>query len=187
MIDLDAWLPDPQVRGRHCRIARASPDELWHAAERVLIGDAPALGRAVRWRIPGTPADTSFRDLLRSYPFAVLCEGDRWSVSGLCGQLWTMRRDYPSLDSPEDFLAWREPGTARVLIANWVESEGHERAALFSESRIRAVDRWAGLRLRALWAIVGRLERLIGGEALKVATRRAEESHPHPPGIRAPG
>jgi hypothetical protein len=39
---------------------------------------------------------------------------------------------------------------------------------------VEPVDRSAGLRLRALWALVGRLERLIGGEALRVAVRRAE-------------
>ena len=174
MIDLDAWLPDPQVRGRHRRTARAAPEDLWRAAEEMTVSDAPVLGRAVRWRIPGTPADMSFRDLLRSYPFAVLAEGSRWSVSGLCGRLWTLRRDYPRLDGPEEFLEWGEPGTARVLIAHWVEPDSDGLAALCNESRISAVDASARMRLRALWALVGGLERLVGGEALGVATRRAE-------------
>ncbi len=176
MIDLDAWLPDPQVRGGHRRSARATPDELWHAAEGVRVCDAPALGRAVRWRIPGTPGDLPFRELLRSYPFAVLAEGDGWSVSGLCGRLWTLRRDYPRLDGPDDFIGWGEPGTARVVLAHWVEPEGDGRSAICNESRVAAVDRSAALRLRALWALVGGLERLIGGEVLGVATRRAEKT-----------
>ena len=174
MIDLDAWLPDPQVRGRHRRRARAAPDALWQAASEVTIADAPRLGRAVRWRIPDTPADISFRDLLRSYPFAVLAEGERWSVSRLCGRLWTLRRDYPRLESPDDFLRWDEPGTVRVLLADWVEAERDGHAAVCNESRISPVDPGAALRLRALWAIVGGLERLVGGEALGAATRRAE-------------
>ena len=176
MIDLDAWLPDPQVRGRHRRTARADPDELWRAAGLVTIAEAPRLGRAVRWRIPDTPADISFRQLLRSYPFAVLAEGERWSVSGLCGRLWTLRRDYPRLEGPDHFLEWSEPGTVRVLLGHWIETEGDGRATLCNESRIGAVDRGAGLRLRALWAIVGGLERLVGGEALSAATRRAEQA-----------
>jgi hypothetical protein len=175
MIDLDAWLPDPQVRRSHRRSARADPDVLWRAAADVTIAEAPRLGRAVRWRIPGTPADISFRELLRSYPFTVLAEGERWSVSGLCGRLWTLRRDYPRLETPEDFLEWDEPGTVRVLLADWVEPEGDGRAAVCNESRVDPVDRGAGFRLRALWAIVGGLERLVGGEALNAATRRAEE------------
>lgn len=174
MIDLDAWLPDPQVRGHHRRRARARPAELWRAAQEVTVSDARVLGRAVRWRIPGTSADTSFRDLLCSYPFAVLAEGNRWSVSGLCGRLWTLRRDYPRLEGPDDFLGWSEPGTARVLIAHWVEPDRDGRAALCNESRISPVDAAAAARLRALWALVGGLERLVGGEALSVAARRAE-------------
>jgi hypothetical protein len=178
MMDLDAWLPDPQVRGRHRRTARADPDELWRAAAEVTIAEAPRLGRAARWRIPGTPADISFRELLRSYPFTVLAEGERWSVSGLCGRLWTLRRDYPQLETPDDFLEWDEPGTVRVLLADWVEAEGDGRATVCNESRIAPVDRGAGLRLRALWTIVGGLERLVGGEVLSAATRRAEKTAP---------
>jgi len=37
-----------------------------------------------------------------------------------------------------------------------------------------ATDRRARLRMRALWTLVARFERLIGGEALQVAVRRAE-------------
>jgi hypothetical protein len=174
MIDLDAWLPDPQVRGSHRRAARAAPEDLWRAAAEVTVAEAAVLGRAVRWRIPGTSADMSFRDLLRSYPFTVLAEGDGWSVSGLCGRLWTLTRDYPRLGGPDDFLEWSEPGTARVLIAHWVEPNSDGVAALCNESRISPVDRAAAARLRALWAVVGRLERLVGGEALGAAARRAE-------------
>lgn len=174
MVDLDSWLPDPQVRGSHRRSARVAPEDLWRAAQEVTVSDTPVLGRAVRWRIPGTPAEMSFRDLLRSYPFTVLAEGDGWSVSGLCGRLWTLRRDYPQLEGPDDFLQWHEPGTARVLIAHWVEPEGEGRATICNESRISPVDSGAAVRLRALWALVGGLERLVGGEALGVATRRAE-------------
>ena len=174
-LDLDAWLPDPQIRARHRRSARANPDRLWHAAETVRVSDAPRLGRAVRWRIPGTPADLSFRDLIRRYPFAVLAEGERWSVSGLCGRIWTIRRDYPRLSGLEEFRRWDEPGTVRVLLANWVEPDGDDRSAIVSESRIAPVDRGARLRTRTLWTLVGGFERLIGGEALGAAAQRAEE------------
>src|SRR5215207_11681249 len=90
MIDLDSWLPDPQVRGRHRCSARATPAELWHAAGGVRVGDAPTLGRAVRCR------------------------------------------DYPQLDGPDDFLAWRYgwlPVARRTCpdqqpVAGWIP--GHE-------------------------------------------------------------
>ncbi len=174
--DLDAWLPDPQVRTRHRRAAQADADRLWHAAETVRLRDAPALGRAVRWRIPGTPADLSFRDLFREYPFVVIAEGARWSVSGMCGRIWTLRRDYPRIEGVDDFLTWEERGTVRVLLAHWIERDGPGQNALVSEARIKPVNGQAGLRIRALWAVVGHFERLIGGEVLRVAVRRAERA-----------
>lgn len=173
-LDLEAWLPDPQVCTRHRCLAHAGAQRLWSEAQDVRIGDAAALGRAVRWRIPETPAGLSFGELFRRYPFTVLGEGKYWSMSGLCGRLWTLRRDYPRLEGPEEFRTWDEPDTVRVLLAHWVEPDQSGGNALVSEGRIQPVDRRAGLRLRALWAFVGHFERLIAGQALAVAAARAE-------------
>ena len=173
-VDLDAWLSDPQVRTRHQRSSRADPDHLWHAAEAVLVCDAPLLGRAVRWRIPGTPAGMPYRELFRRYPFTVLDEGPHSSVSGLCGRIWTLQRDYPHIHGADEFRAWEEPGTVRVAIGHWIEPARDGRTALVSEARVKPIDRGAAIRLRALWTVVGGFERLIGGEALRAATRRAE-------------
>lgn len=170
--DLDDWLEEPQIRTRHRRSAAASPDRLWHAAESVRVSEAATLGRVLRWRIPGTPADLPFRDVFRRYPFTVLDEGELWSISGLCGRVWSLRRDYPRLDGAGDFRDWAEPGTVRVLFAHWVEAD--RETALVSESRVRAIDRSARWKMRALWASVGGFERLIGGEALNSAVQRAE-------------
>ncbi len=139
------------------------------------LGDTRTLGRLVRWRIPGLTPDSTFRDLFRSPPFIVLEEGDGWSVSGLVGRIWTLERDYPPLDGPDAFREWDRPGTARVVFAHWVEQAG-ARSALVSEARVDGTNRSAAVRLRALWAVVGTFERLIGGEALRVAVSRAERS-----------
>jgi hypothetical protein len=178
--DLDAWLPDPQVRTRHRRSAETDADRLWHAAGTVRLRDASALGRAVRWRIPGTSLDLTFRDLFRQYPFAVIAEGPRWSVSGMCGRIWTLRRDYPRIDGADDFLAWEERGTVRVLLAHWIVLDAPGQSTLVSEARIKPVDGRASFRLRALWALVGHFERLIGGEVLGTAARRAEQPEQSP-------
>jgi hypothetical protein len=174
-LDLDAWLPDPQVRSLHRCSAETDADRLWNAAESVRLRDAPILGRAVRWRIPGTSLDLSFWDLFRRYPFSVIAEGARWSVSGMCGRIWTLRRDYPRIDGAKDFLAWEEPATARVLLAHWIEGNGRGQSALVSETRIKPVDGQARLRIRALWALVGHFEALVGREALRSAAQRAEQ------------
>src|SRR6202022_4662251 len=99
----------------------------WEAAQSVRVRDTRMLGRLVRWRIPGVPKDAPFDELFRSAPFTVLCEDDGVLVSGLVGRIWTLRRDYPKLTGVEEFRSWSEPGTARVLFANWVEpaANGH--------------------------------------------------------------
>ena len=172
--DLDDWVADPAVCTRHRRTAAAPPEELWAAAHHVRLSEARRLGRLVRWRIPGTPPRQTFHGLLSDYPFVLLAEGERWSMSGLCGRIWTLHCDYPRLDGPEAFRSWSEPGTARVLFAHWVEPDGDGRSAIVSEARIAAVDRAAERRLRSLWLVVGMFERLIGAESLELAVRRAE-------------
>jgi len=174
-LDLDAWLSDPAIRTRHRRTADgASPDALWDAAGALRVDATGPLGRLIRWRIPGLPPAVTFGELFAQPPFTVLAEGERWSVSGLVGRIWTLRRDYPRLESADAFASWSRPGTARVLFAHWVEEDPDDGgAALVSEARVAPVDRGAALRLRALWTVVGPAERLIGGEALGRAARVA--------------
>src|SRR5687768_11536889 len=100
---LDAWLPDASVRTHHRRTASATPEALWEAARQVRLSDTRTLGRLVRWRIPGVSARQTFDELFRRYPFTLLEEGATWSLSGLCGRIWTLHRDYPRLDGPEAF------------------------------------------------------------------------------------
>jgi hypothetical protein len=171
---LDDWLTGAAVRTRQRRRAAAPPDVLWAAARDVRLSETRTLGRLVRWRIPGTDADQTFRGLLAEYPFVVLDEGERWSMSGLCGRIWTLNRDYPRLDGPEAFRAWEEPGTVRVLFAHWVRPDGDGASEIVSEARVAAVDRAADVRLRSLWMLVGVFERLIGAESLELAVGRAE-------------
>jgi hypothetical protein len=170
---LDDWLANPAVRTRHHRRSSAGADRLWEAAGAVCLSDARTLSHLVRWRIPGVRSNQTFRELLAHYPFCILDEGEDWSISGLCGRIWTMQRDYPRLDGPEDFRAWSEPGTVRVLLAHWIEPDG-DGSAIVSEARVAPVDRRAALRLRSLWVVIGVFERLIGGEALALAVEHAE-------------
>jgi hypothetical protein len=171
--DLDAWLPSPMIRTRHRRTADAPPQALWDAAGALRVDATGPLGRLVRWRIPGLPPEVTFRGLFAAPPFTVLAEGEHWSVSGLVGRIWTLRRDYPRLEGADAFARWSERGTVRVLFAHWVEPGADGGSVLVSEARVAPVDRGAALRVRALWTVVGPWERLIGGEALGRAARAA--------------
>ncbi len=171
--DLDAWLPGAAVRTYHRRTAAADPDALWRAAQQIRIAETHTLGRLVRWRIPGTPARQTYHRLFRSYPFTILEEGEHRLVSGLCGRIWTLQRDYPRLADPDEFRTWSQSGTVRVLFAHWVRQIGDGRSELCSEARVQPVDRASALRLRALWAVIGRFEPLVAAEPLSLAARRA--------------
>jgi hypothetical protein len=173
--DLDAFLPHPAVRTRHARTAATGADALWQAALDVRLSETGGLGRLVRWRIPGTAGDQTYASLFRRYPFTLLDEGPRHAVSGLCGRIWTLARDYPALTGPEEFAAWAEPGTVRVLFGHWVRPNGDGTVELCSEARVEPVDGAAAVRLRALWAVIGRFEPLIAREPLALAARRAAD------------
>jgi hypothetical protein len=171
---LDDWIAEPAVRTHHRRSAAATPEALWAAAREVRLSDTRRLERLVRWRIPGVVHGQSYDELFRSEPFTVLASGDTWSVSGLCGRIWTLARDYPRLSGPEDFRDWDERGTVRVLFAHWTEPGSNGGATLVSEARVDPVDATARVRLKALWTVIGPFERLVGAEPLTVAVRRAE-------------
>jgi hypothetical protein len=174
--DLDRWIADPQIRTRHRRVSAAGPDELWAAANAVRLDQTGTIGRLVRWRIPGVPWSQTFAGMLASDPFVVLDAGEHHAVSGLCGRIWTVARDYPELSGPDAFLAWDEPRTVRVVLAHWVQRDPDSGGtAIVSEARVAPTDRLASARLRALWIVVGPFERLIGAEPLALAVKAAEQ------------
>jgi hypothetical protein len=172
--DLDHWLADAAVRVAHRRESTASADELWQAARSVRLTDTALLGRLVRWRIPGLDRDMTFDGLFREPPFMALAEGERALVSGLVGRIWTLRRDYPQLDSPEDFLNWTVRGTSRVVLANWVEQSPDGRAALASEVRVQGLGSQGRVGVAAVRPIVRAFQNLVGSEGIGAAVRRAE-------------
>jgi hypothetical protein len=170
---LNDWIADAAVRTVQRRTAAAAPEALWDAAGHVRLADTRRLGRMVRWRIPGLEGDLRYREMFRSYPFVVLEESENGLVSGLCGKIWTPTRDYPSLADPDEFAAWDEPGTVRVVFGHWV-APADGGAEIVSEARVEAVDTRARLRLKAIWTVLGPFAPLVASEPLALAVRRAE-------------
>src|SRR5436309_3528554 len=101
--------PRTSARSRAPRRS-AHAGALCRAAQNVRLSDTRMLGRLVRWRIPGVPADASFDELFRNPPFAVLHSDEAMLISGLVGRIWTLRRDYPELIDPDEFRAWSRSG-----------------------------------------------------------------------------
>jgi hypothetical protein len=174
--DLDKWLADPALRVAHSRESSASADELWRAARTVRLSDTAVLGRLVRWRIPGLDRDAGFDELFRQPPFIVLEEGEQMLVSGLVGPIWTLRRDYPELTSPQEFRDWSEAGTAQVVIANWIAPATRDRIALASEARLQPIGARGRVGVSAVRPLIRSFQHLVGSEGINAAVRRAERN-----------
>src|SRR6201999_3251265 len=112
---------EPGLRVKHSRSSRVPADELWVAACQLPLSRTGRLGRLVRWRIPGLPRGVTVEELFSQAPFMVLEQGEHALVSGLVGRIWTLRRDYPRLESADEFRDWERGGTVRVAFANWAE------------------------------------------------------------------
>lgn len=177
MPDLDRWLPDPTVRTHHRREAAVDSAVLWAAGQTVRIGESRVLGRLVRWRIPGTRPEQTYREMFISDPFVVLDEGAQHLFVGLCGKIWSARPALVALRDRTEFVEWCMPGTVRVLFAQWAEPAGTG-AALVSEVRVQPVDPDARARMRGIWPLISRFQGLIGTEPLRLAVRRAETRAP---------
>ena len=170
--DLDRWVDSWVVRTRHRRASSADVQALWAAAADVRLCDCRVLGRLIRARIPGLPAELTFGDLFHSDPFNVLEEGSTHLLSGLCGRIWTVRRDFTVVDEPADFLRWSEPLTTRVLFATWAEpTDGG--STLVSEVRVAAVDRRAALYVNGMRPFIAAFQGLAALEPMSIAAERA--------------
>jgi hypothetical protein len=172
--DLDKWLPKPALRVAHRRESSVSAAELWQAAREVRLADTAVLGRLVRWRIPGLARDLAYDGLFRQPPFMVLEEGDHALVSGLVGRIWTLRRDYPRLTSPEEFAQWSRGGTARVVIANWAQERDDGGSVLAAEARVEPVGAQGRIGVAAVRPVVRGFQHLVGSDGINAAVRRAE-------------
>ena len=172
--DLDKWLPDPALRVTHRRESTVSAAELWQAARETRLSETAVLGRLVRLRIPGLARDLGYDDLFRQPPFIVLEEGEHALVSGLVGKIWTLRRDYPQLGSPQAFADWSKGGTARVVIANWAVERPDGGSALAAEARVEPVGTQGRLGVAAVRPVVRGFQNLVGSDGISAAVRRAE-------------
>lgn len=179
---LDTWIADPTIRVAHRRTGRASVEELWQAAQTVRLADTQMLGRLVRWRIPGLDGSMAYDEMFRRPPFVVLDEGEHHLLSGIVGRIWTLRRDYPTLDGPEAFRAYCTRGTVRVLFASWAQASDEAaedtRAELCSEVRVEAFGRQGRLGLATVRPLVRGFAPVIGTDGIAAAVRQAERAKP---------
>ena len=123
-------------------------------------------------------ASQTYHELFRAYPFTVLDETEHDArLRPVRADLDARPRLPGARRTPEAFADWDEPGTVRVAFAHWVEPlERRRRRAASPRRACSPVDTHARLRLKAIWAVLGPFERLVGAEPLELAVRRAEST-----------
>jgi hypothetical protein len=160
---------------RHVRRSRAAPDDLWQAAQELRLRDTPTMRRLIAWRLgshaPG--ADATYRELFRSGIFTLLEEGERFSVSGVAGRIWTPSGDYAHFETPGDYREYARRGAAKVAVMTEVTERGGG-AEIASEWRVWVEGRRARFVFRGFWAVVAPFTRFVRGEVLAAAVRSAE-------------
>lgn len=172
----EQWIEQPALQVAYRRTSRADADALWAAAQAVRLQDTAVLGRLVRWRIPGLNPGLRFDEMFRAPPFMTLDAGERHLVSGLVGRIWTLRRDYPALETPESFRRWDRAGTARVVFATWAADHRDSGGELCVEARVESIGRQGSVGVAAVRPLVRAFGSLVGTEGLAAAVRRAEQA-----------
>jgi hypothetical protein len=172
---VDDWLPKHHARLRHARRSRVSPDELWAAATTITLADTPRLCRLVRWRLGrhAPPPETTFEDFFRSGVFMLLEEGERYSVSGVAGRIWSPSGEYARFGTAAEYKEYAARGTAKVVLSTSVRTYG-QGSEIVSEARIWCADRRTQLIFWPFWRVVSPFARFVGSEGLGAAVRRAE-------------
>lgn len=161
----------------HRRAARVEPERLWKEANGVRVRDSRTLRPLIKHRLGGhlPSGDMTFRELFRTGIFTLLEEGERYSISGAAGRIWSPSGPYARFESAADYREYEEGGTAKVAILTRVEDHPHG-AQIVSETRVLCSDRRAWLHFMPLWGLVAPFSHFIGAEVLRTATRRAEAS-----------
>jgi hypothetical protein len=80
-------------------------------------------------------------------------DGDRAMVAGLVGRFWRLDYGLVPLQDAAAFLAFAEPGTAKLVIGFLAEPQG-EKTRLVTETRVHCPDRRSLLLFTPYWVVI---------------------------------
>ena len=152
----------------------ASADELWEAAQAVRAVGHGAARAAGALADPGLARDITLRRAVpRAAVHACWRQGEHALVSGLVGRIWTLRRDYPQLDSPRGVprLVRARHGPRGVRQLGQPERDGGA-SSLVSEARVQAIGSQGRIGVAAVRPVVRGFQNLIGSEGIAAAVAR---------------
>jgi len=185
MKTLEQLLPHHEFSDTVTVETRASGDAVLRAVRDVSAREMPlslvlltvrALPRMVSRRRLIVPRGTLWDDLTRTAGFAPFEEEPgRPLVMGYVGRPWRLTGGGAPIATREDFVAWDEPGWAKVAAAFWVEPDGSG-TRLVTETRIHLTDEAARRAFARYWRLVHLGSVLLRKDWLRAARRRAERT-----------
>jgi len=180
---LDRLMPAYDVRERHSRRVSAPPGVTLAAAGAVSLQDSPVvraiLGlRALPGRLRGgRPADADRRPMLdevRQLGWRELAEQPgRQLAMGAVTQPWRQEVRFRGLPA-EAFLAFDEPGYAKIAWTLEAEPAGASACVFSTETRVLTTDPVSRERFRRYWALLSPGILTIRHEMLRLVKAEAE-------------
>lgn len=177
----DHLLPNWEV-GEHHEIRVHAPASTAFAAARMMDIEQSLLVRAIFWlrqvimRAPRAPDDTRrpFVERAKRLGWAVLVEiPGRRTVLGAVTRPWQRATTFTPL-SGVDFLAFSQPGFAKIIWSIDVRPDGDDRSIASTETRVQVTDPRSRRRFRLYWALLSPGILAIRYLSLRLIRRQAE-------------
>jgi hypothetical protein len=173
MILIDQVMPSCDRSEVHRRATAASPQALWDAVHDLRAGELKAMRVLMGLRTLGRRAGESDRTVLEGFErmgFRPVAEepGQELVVAGI-GQFWKPSGGLKRVTSMEQFLAFEEPGYAKVAFNFRIQG-----GELSTETRIAGTDAGARRRFGLYWLAIRPGSGLIRREWLRALDRRAQ-------------
>jgi hypothetical protein len=186
---LDRFLPECEVLERHHTRVAAPADVTYAAAREMSLGSSPLVraifrGRELLMRASATEArpPQPLVDEVLSIGWGVLAQDPgREIILGAVTQPWKSDVKFRALP-PDEFVAFNEPGFAKIAWTIRAEPIGPETSRFYTETRVATTDRDARRRFRRYWTMVSPGVRIIRGESLRLVRSAAERRYRTQPG-----
>jgi hypothetical protein len=180
---LDQLVPEYEIRERHSGSVPAPADITLAAARGIAFHDSLVIRtlfalRALPGRILGAPAAPPVRRPILDEVIALgwrrLAEiSGRQVIMGAVTRPWRQDVQFHGLPA-EEFVAFREPGYAKIVWTIEVEPAGPSSAVFSTETRVVTTDPLSRERFRRYWALLSPGILIIRYETLRLVRAEAE-------------
>lgn len=180
---IDDFMPQWHFNEYHQTLVAAPPETVYETARQIDMGRSPIIKsllvlRELPMRLLHRNQDPpgwggTLEELREAGPFIHLTDDPpREYVFGLAGRFWVPSPEMHKL-TPEEFIAFAEPGRAKVAANLLVSELGPNTCRLSTETRILCLDRKAKRQFQRYWTMIRPFSGLIRLEWLRLIKREA--------------